>query len=88
MAKNAAFESDGDGNRHGSSASAPNAVTPSAVTTVNQRPVANENTSLSANLDTYFSDEKIVIPENIDVSRYRPFQWKTQKGDNFLKSKI
>lgn len=63
MAKNLAFDSDGDNLGNLS-----NAATQSTGATVNHRPAANENTSLNANLDTYFSDEKIIIPEYINVS--------------------
>lgn len=63
MAKNLAFDSDGDSIRD-----LPNAATQSADPIVNHRPAGNEITTLNGNLDTYFSDEKIVIPENINVS--------------------
>lgn len=67
MAKNLAFDSDGDSSRDRSTAYAPNTAT---VTSVNDRPAANENTSLNANLDTYFSEEKIIVPEDINVSTF------------------
>lgn len=68
MAKTLGSASDGDSNRDGSTANPPHATTISTVPIVNQRQAANENTSLNTNLDTYFSDEKIIIPENINVS--------------------
>lgn len=63
MAKNLAFHSDGDTIRD-----PPNTATQSTQATINHQPAVSENSSLNANIDTYFSDEKIIIPENINVS--------------------
>lgn len=59
MSTNKAFEPDEAQRTNG------NAAAPNVATLPVNRNNATEDTSLAPNLDTYFSDEKIRIPENV-----------------------